>query len=1255
MRPRPFLLLLAGVALALMAAGEADADAIFFSDDFESDNITYTQFHRTSYTDNDFNRLESTASTGSAYSGQYFYRYYEAGTDSYTSDADDSMITPDSCDRDGSGNNFTEDICVDLRASYGAKLTYAIKWNLASGDRLEVRAATDFDSDQSDGTWTTLRTYEGSNGDWSSSDWVEEEISLSAFEGYQTWIDFRVVTANGGGRGVLLDDLMVVGNEYVNNIAITDVTTDRFTTANTEHDLSITVKGIGTEPQQDVTVYARITDMDGARVWPSSSDWTFYTLPMGLNKGDTFTIDPQTAGASWNWGWGLDPGVYSLYVKAERSNELMLPDENPTDNAVRLTLVLGATLLSGDDWSGDWDWSDNEGVWSWDSNSGSDDLRSESFDIWNSKPFLVVESSFELTNAYVQAQVRVSSSGAWHDVEWRNPSQTYTLYAIPGAEYTNLPDSWTGSSYFDNRSRQTFYADLGAVEQISDGNGKLQEQYIGRPIQVRLRGVSSDGSGSFTGYNLLVMGLGSSGMDVKSISPTTQNAEPSSQLIPAERTYTVKLRNLGAISDSGVVDFTITAPDNSYVTLENGGYCQGCPDAILSHIMQQGRETVVAIKPTGGNWQDPSRYAEGDQTAYIGKDGEITWPSGNTEFTASTGWSISNPTKSSWNSVAGKPTEPSAGGFIDPGDIFTVNIQITMGYVAWAPPGTYTIQSDVRSWTYYETLFTEGDSDGQATIIIPRPDLTIGSFGYISHAIGQSEGGYFEKTSGGDEYFSFQVEVLNSGTETVGTFKVGLLDFSQNPLGVQVSISDNTNWAIDTEETNAMGAEMRVYDGKRFVYFKATAADLGMYDPQGAGSVFGTYTFYLAVDTENVIAEVNENNNREPIEITVVNGSTYTFLHEGNFIINVTQSVYMQGSQVNIEVNEGGCNWYSDIDGRLGSRGFLSAGIHNLTCQRSININPENGCYSGLELSADSYGKFTFDIGSPQVPVPIGFVDWFLLDPNGNTKSNGRVTDIYGYYPGTEKGVIFIDSNFDGMLSPGDRFDILPGESGSDLENTNSVDQYQFRLKSEQTGSCVIISSQTTTVEVQPIDLFVISAGADISVKAGDIVQFTGSAESALEFDVVLYEWDFEGDGLFDWESVSNGITEHRYHNAGTYHATLRVTDEQGVSTTDVRVVTVTSETSSPIGDIAGVRGEYVIAAALLIAIGIATAGYLMKREPSAPPAALKKEHAPQFTPQTSLVTIECPGCNAQMKVPKLSKMQTVTCDNCGLSGEIEV
>ena len=54
--------------------------------------------------------------------------------------------------------------------------------------------------------------------------------------------------------------------------------------------------------------------------------------------------------------------------------------------------------------------------------------------------------------------------------------------------------------------------------------------------------------------------------------------------------------------------------------------------------------------------------------------------------------------------------------------------------------------------------------------------------------------------------------------------------------------------------------------------------------------------------------------------------------------------------------------------------------------------------------------------------------------------------------------------------------------------------------------------------------------------------------------------------------------------------------------------------------------------------------------------AAKEEQHpAKQFTPTQQMTAIECPGCNAQMKVPKLGKMQTVTCDSCGLSGEIEV
>ena len=41
--------------------------------------------------------------------------------------------------------------------------------------------------------------------------------------------------------------------------------------------------------------------------------------------------------------------------------------------------------------------------------------------------------------------------------------------------------------------------------------------------------------------------------------------------------------------------------------------------------------------------------------------------------------------------------------------------------------------------------------------------------------------------------------------------------------------------------------------------------------------------------------------------------------------------------------------------------------------------------------------------------------------------------------------------------------------------------------------------------------------------------------------------------------------------------------------------------------------------------------------------------------PKADLIEIECPGCNAQMKVSKLNKLQEVTCKECGLSGEIEI
>jgi hypothetical protein len=306
----------------------------------------------------------------------------------------------------------------------------------------------------------------------------------------------------------------------------------------------------------------------------------------------------------------------------------------------------------------------------------------------------------------------------------------------------------------------------------------------------------------------------------------------------------------------------------------------------MDSILQQGKDSVVAIKPISEYWggsAPDSRDGGGDNTAYINEGGLITWPSGTTEYSSTTGWRIYNPTKSNWDSVAGKPSEPTASSLVAPGSVTTVSVDVTIGFAAWAPPGTYSIQADARSWSDYDNTFTSGDSDGQATMIIAKPDLSIGSnVRYISHATGWGESGVgWEKKTGcegttsgndcvNDPYFSFMFEVLNSGTETVGTFKVGLLDFESNPLGVQVAIYwTSSGWAIDETRTTAEGAGIVVEGNKKYVTFKATAAQLGMSAGPGEANS-GAYTFYLAVDTEDSVAESNENNNRVPITITAV-------------------------------------------------------------------------------------------------------------------------------------------------------------------------------------------------------------------------------------------------------------------------------------------------------------------------------------------------------------------------------------------------
>ncbi len=86
--------------------------------------------------------------------------------------------------------------------------------------------------------------------------------------------------------------------------------------------------------------------------------------------------------------------------------------------------------------------------------------------------------------------------------------------------------------------------------------------------------------------------------------------------------------------------------------------------------------------------------------------------------------------------------------------------------------------------------------------------------------------------------------------------------------------------------------------------------------------------------------------------------------------------------------------------------------------------------------------------------VSVNSVEWFLKDTSGNTAQSGFVSDVYGYYVGADSDgdgagdmcIVFSDNDFDGKLTPGDKFDASSDCLGFSLNG------YAFSLKFNPTG-----------------------------------------------------------------------------------------------------------------------------------------------------------------------------------------------------------
>lgn len=171
--------------------------------------------------------------------------------------------------------------------------------------------------------------------------------------------------------------------------------------------------------------------------------------------------------------------------------------------------------------------------------------------------------------------------------------------------------------------------------------------------------------------------------------------------------------------------------------------------------------------------------------------------------------------------------------------------------------------------------------------------------------------------------------------------------------------------------------------------------------------------------------------------------------------------------------------------------------------------------------------------------------------------SNGEVpltVSCNGSGSDPDGSIILYEWDFDGDGT----YDWSSTTTGNTTHIYTEVGEYQavFRVTDNfnQTDTAIAV---TTVVRVGPEGSPTATASANPSTGNAPLtVNFTGTATDP-DNNIVLYEWDFDGDGVYDWSSSTNGNTSHVYNEAGTHVASFRVTDSTGLTGIDQILIKV--------------------------------------------------------------------------------------------------
>ena len=233
--------------------------------------------------------------------------------------------------------------------------------------------------------------------------------------------------------------------------------------------------------------------------------------------------------------------------------------------------------------------------------------------------------------------------------------------------------------------------------------------------------------------------------------------------------------------------------------------------------------------------------------------------------------------------------------------------------------------------------------------------------------------------------------------------------------------------------------------------------------------------------------------------------------------------------------------WSSSIDGNLNSlRSFNSSSLSIGTHTISLQANYSNSNESWNETTSQLFQVYAYPLCYiDSIPGMMEMHDSATLEGHGDDL-DGSIVDLWW------------NSSLDGYLGHNATLNITGLSLGNHSITLHVIDD---------SGLVSHTSPVYLVVYADPLAI----PGADLdNIEINTEIQFSGAGTDE-DGTIVLYEWDFDGDGIFEWSSGENGITTHIYNKAGVYSATLRVTDSDNNTGTDSRRIEIAQGLTSAI------------------------------------------------------------------------------------------